>query len=277
MSTKEFTRKVFRWLAQIKNDHECTHSAALVALQLIEHFNEGKGGAAWASCKSMAHATGCAESTVNVIVHGLEARGHLRVEWGKQGRGHSNHYWMIVKPRPADVSEPPKHRPTDVKKHRSAELKHRSTEIKHRPTDENHLMNQNGAPKAPLMERERRSLALTDPPGALAPNGGAPDEKKGEVATLDRWFAELRAVWARPWLDDEAADRAAFFRATAEVDPANILAGAQVWTAAVEPRFRKPLKKWLDARGWEKPPPKPRQRKGAKPALAAMFIKAGQS
>ena len=262
MSTKEFTRKVFRWLAQIKNDREMPNSRALFALQLIEHFNEGKGGAAWASCKRVAQGMGTSQATVINLFHLFERRGHLKVDWGTQGSGHSNRYSMIIK----------KGQPTNLSK----TIKGQLAEKKGQPTNLTLLKNQNGAPKAPLMERERRSLALTDPPGALAPNGGAPDEKKGEVATIERWFAELRAVWARPWLDDEAADRAAFFRATAEVDPANILAGAQVWTAAVEPRFRKPLKKWLDARGWEKPPPKQRQRKGKNPALVEAMIKAGQ-
>ena len=114
------------------------------------------------------------------------------------------------------------------------------------------------------MERER-SRSLTVPPGALPPYGGAPDDEGKQVATIDRSSAALRAIWARPWLDDEAADRAAFLRKAtgAGADTAEIFAGAQQRGPPQSKRFRQLLKKWLDARGWEKPPPKRRERREA--------------
>jgi hypothetical protein len=94
---KTFTKHVFTWLRQIKNDHGLPPSAALCALQLTEHFNRRQGGAAWASCEHVASAIGMSKATVVSLLHLFERRGHLKVEWGKPGRGHSNRYWMIVK------------------------------------------------------------------------------------------------------------------------------------------------------------------------------------
>ena len=106
MSSKEFTKKIFTWLAQVKGDHaSLLPSAALAALELIEYFNEDEGGTAWPSCKTIASGIGRSEATVIAIIHQFEQRGHLRVEWGKQGRGHSNRYWMIIKPQQAKVSD----------------------------------------------------------------------------------------------------------------------------------------------------------------------------
>jgi hypothetical protein len=268
MSTKEFTRRIFQWLAQVKNDREMPNSRALFAVQLIEHFNEGHDGAGWASCKTVAQGMGASQATVITLFHLFERRGHLKVDWGTQGSGHSNRYSMIIKKgQPTDLSGGKKHRPADL----SETKKGQPTEKKGQPTNLTLLKNHGAASKAAPMERDV-ALRATDPPGALAPYGGAPEDEKSE-----QLFAELWALWARPWLDDEAEGWKAFIKATgAGADPADILAGAQTWTAAVEPRFRKPLVKWLHGRGWEKPPPQRRERKGGKPALTPMFIRLGR-
>jgi len=46
---------------------------------------------AWSACKTMADDIGTSKATVINAVRAMQARGHLRVEWGKPGRGHSNH------------------------------------------------------------------------------------------------------------------------------------------------------------------------------------------
>jgi hypothetical protein len=109
MSSKAFTRQKFDWLAQIKSDHAALPPrAVLVALQFIEYFNEGKDGAAWPSYKTVGDKLGLSEHTIIRVVHALTQRGHLRVAWGRQGRGHANRYWMILKPAQAQVFEPQK-------------------------------------------------------------------------------------------------------------------------------------------------------------------------
>jgi hypothetical protein len=77
-----------------------------------------------------------------------------------------------------------------------------------------------------------------------------------EVAEEENKFAELRAVWVRPWADDVEADREAFERACQEVAPEDIVEAAITWVAAADaPRFLPPLAKWLTNRGWERDPP----------------------
>src|SRR6516165_5684597 len=127
-ASKNFTRNVFAWLRQVKNDHRLPPSAALLALQLIEHFNQRLGGTAWASCEHLAAAIGMSKATAVSLLHRLEARGHLNVEWGKQGRGHSNRYWMIVKGQQADLFETKK-----------GQRKGQSAARKGQPADLNHF------------------------------------------------------------------------------------------------------------------------------------------
>jgi hypothetical protein len=107
-ASKNFTRQIFAWLRQVKNDHTLQPSAALLALQLTEHFNRRLGGAAWASCETLAAGVGMGKTTAVRLLHEFERRGHLKVEWGKQGRGHSNQYWMLIKGPSADLLSEPK-------------------------------------------------------------------------------------------------------------------------------------------------------------------------
>jgi hypothetical protein len=113
MSTK-FTAKVFRWLHQVNADKKLPASVAKVAIRMSPDFNEDKGGMAWSACKTMGDDIGISEHTVIRAVRALEARGHLRIKWGKQGRGHSNNYWMIEKGQQADLFEDTKPAPAQV-------------------------------------------------------------------------------------------------------------------------------------------------------------------
>jgi hypothetical protein len=81
-------------------------------------------------------------------------------------------------------------------------------------------------------------------------------------------LAELRTVWARPWLDDPEADRraleAALHDGADDLSIPDLIEAARAWAAAVEPRFLPPLAKWLAGRGWLKPPPAKRGRGNSK-------------
>ena len=122
---KEWTRKVFNWLRQIRDDTSLPNSRALFALQITEYVNRHKGGVGWASCRTIATDIGMSEASVVNLFHAFERRGHLKVEWGKQGKGHSNRYWMVLIPQSAEVYEArkpqskpqsivPKPQPTEV-------------------------------------------------------------------------------------------------------------------------------------------------------------------
>jgi hypothetical protein len=156
--SKQFTSKIFRWLHQVNADSELPLSAAKIAVRLSGDFNEAQGGMAWPSCKTIADTIGMCEGAVYNAVRALHARGHLRVKWGKQGRGHSNQYWMLEKgqqadlfkdekpqtaevfddekPQPAEVSEPQKTSFSDPEKPHSASRKPHSTRRKPHPDEE---------------------------------------------------------------------------------------------------------------------------------------------
>jgi hypothetical protein len=68
------------------------------------------------------------------------------------------------------------------------------------------------------------------------------------VSTRSDEFETLQAIWARPWCDDEGADRAAFTNACRDADPSEIIEAARCWAAAADaPRFLQPLAKWLNS------------------------------
>jgi hypothetical protein len=125
---------------------------------------------------------------------------------------------------------------------------------------------------APRGERERE-LTLACPLGALAV-GGAPEKQE---VIVDR-FTDLLAVWQRPWgEDDEPAAHRAFAEACREADPDDIIASARRWVAAAdEPRFLKPLTKWLAKGLWQKQPPsRAPQRNGGKVSLSRLALEIG--
>jgi hypothetical protein len=165
---KDWTRKIFKWLRQVKDDHELPPSGALFALQLTEHFNRHHGGAAWASCEYIAAGIGMSKGTVVNLLHLFEWRGHLKVQWGKPGRGHSNHYWMVLKGQSADLSETIKGQiksQSDARKGQWADLNLLN----------NHLM---VSSKEETHKRERSADAHTPPDVAPALNGRAPSKKE---------------------------------------------------------------------------------------------------
>jgi Helix-turn-helix domain len=272
------TRDLFLWLNAVKADRELPPSAFLVAYEIGQHFNSRHGGAAWPGLETIAASIGLDKATVIRAVKRLRQRGHLLVEPGRSGRGHSNRYRMPpagkIKGAAAHLSEPAKGAP-------APRVKGALVSLKGAPAHLNHLEPSKCGEAKGSPHRERVvALRATDPPGALAPDGGAPEEKTSGLPSKQdsEIFAGLWALWARPWLDDEAEASRAFIKATsAGADPADIIAGAQAWVDAVVPRFRKPLEKWLAAHGWEKPPPQRRQRKGKNPPMVAAMLKAGQS
>lgn len=252
MSSKKFTRATFTWLHQINGDAALSGNDVKVALRLTWHFNEDDdGGRAFPAYKTIAEEIGLSEHSVIRSVRRLHERGHLRVEWGQQGRGHPNQYWKIVKPASVQVSKAAK----------PASVKPASVQIKPAPAQETLLTNHRASKEAP-MERETRTCAM--------PIGGALDappigkkparEERGQPVESQEAFDELRTIWARPWADDVAADRRAFALACLHADPDDILDGARVWAAAVAPRFLPSLEKWLGAKRWEVEPPRRRCR-----------------
>jgi hypothetical protein len=282
---KAFTRKTFVFLRQVNRNPNLRATDTKVGVQLTDHFNINDGGRAFPSCKKIGEKAGLSEATVIRSIRRLVAEGHLKVVWGRPGRGHPNQYWMVIKPSSAQVS------PSDRKQ--------TTKDLKPAPVQENHKLllkkklGENSASRFFNVERaadaaldlkeeafrkkqEKNSIAKlgsTLRPSMLRPN---PDFEKtvaacyckntklGSALLPNPDFETLQAIWCRPWPDDEVADRLAFERAiTAGAATTEILEAAKCWVAAADaPRFLPRLDRWLSGRGWLKVPPRRRQRTG---------------
>jgi hypothetical protein len=139
----QHTRRVFLWLDQVVHDKTLPASAFNVAYVVAQHINEDTGKA-FPGSDRIASRIAMSQATVIDMVRRLRANGHLGVDPGRAGRGHSNHYRMIVIPQPTEVS-----------KAQSAEaVKPQRAKLKPRPTDMNYFTNHKGS--------DRRSLSLVD-------------------------------------------------------------------------------------------------------------------
>jgi hypothetical protein len=128
---------------------------------------------------------------------------------------------------------------------------------------------------APTVEEQEDDQTIAEPKAA----------ESSTVSEVEDAYAELRAIWQRPWCDDARADRRAFEQACEEGTPAEILDAAKLWVAAADaPRFLPPLARWLDGRGWERQPPQKARRAHARGAprsygrkrdISAEFFKLG--
>jgi hypothetical protein len=297
---KIFAKLIFAWLAQIKNDRGLPPSGALFALQLIEHFNRDKGGAAWPSGRHIADQSGMSTANVVKLYHLFEQRGHLKVEWGKRGNGgHSNRCWMVIKPLPKARR---KGHPDDLSKvtgvtFNKASVKGHKSGVKGHPNDQNHLRTtlvvskmresppatafsqdrtgrQNGAAGASDFAPLHDNIDPLDEGSSVNQsqdhNTGRPDD------VVVSGFAELQAVWKRPWADNEIVNRTAYVNACRDANPGDILDGAKSWVAAADaPRFLPSLHKWLDSRCWEKVPPQKHSNNSRQKDLTAISLAHG--
>ena len=111
-SAREFTGDIFRWLDQVAFDPDLPPSAFKIAYVIAEHVNR-QSGEAWPSSRTIAKACALSQPTVIELVPKLVANGHLALEPGRAGRGHSHRYRLIPKDRPVDHSRSIKDRPAD--------------------------------------------------------------------------------------------------------------------------------------------------------------------
>jgi DNA-binding MarR family transcriptional regulator len=99
----EHARNVFAWLNGMKRDRDLT--GFVVAFEIAQHINHNTGQG-FPGLLRIAKNLCLSHSTVLAAVDRLEARGHLAIERGTAGRGHSHRYQMIIKCRPATFSTP---------------------------------------------------------------------------------------------------------------------------------------------------------------------------
>lgn len=283
MSSKEFTAKIFKWLYQINQDADLLPVDVKVAVQLTWHFREAdEEGRAYPGYRCIADAIKVSKPTVIRSVQSLHKHGYLRIEWGHQGRGHPNQYWLTLK----DEADAVDKRSTDGPF--AASVKGPPVNSKGPPVDQNHLKNHCGT-VTQSRKGERDATASHPPPSPPLTRGSGGRQTKKESQHIaaanpgaDR-FAELRAVWVRKWHDDDVADRQAFQEACHTADPQAIIDAAKRWVKAIDnpQRFLPSLVKWF-AGGWERPPPPKKHRAAGrggkgyrKPDLAKVMLRVG--
>ena len=184
--SKRYTAATFAWLNQVNADRDLPPSAVKVALYLSQRFNRARGGQAWPSYETVADAIGVDKATVVRMIRALARNGHLEVDPGSAGRGHSNRYRMVRKGAEAHLSEPRKGAAAPRRKGASEARKGAAAHL-------THLEPSNPVgPKGPHREGERDSeLTFATPdPGGVGADARAPDEGREEseivVAEYDK-------------------------------------------------------------------------------------------
>ena len=284
------TRDLFVWLNQIKSDSETPAGAFKVAFEIGQYLNR-QSGEAWPSTERIAKGIAMSQATVIAMVRRLEARGHLAIESGSQGRGHSHHYRMILKPQATEVIPPEKHQPAVVSEIENLNpLRENLSPLisKHQPADMNHLIEPS---KEPSEDR------LSPPPELFidAPVETPPASKlRPPDAVIDEAFARLWAIYPRHVAKPDA--RKVFAKAVnAGADPDAVIEGAARYAnerAGQDPKFTAHPATWLRAERWldeptartggppmideagnviAEPPRPPPRGKGTRPSYATML------
>ena len=269
--SKNFTAQIFRWLNQVNADPELPATALKVCVELTGCFREAKKGMAWPGLQSIADTIGKSKATVLTAIRILKQRGHLKVQYGRPGAGHSNHYWMLEKGQPANLSA----RPKKVRK-------------KGQPANLNLLKETpRGGLKTPSLgdgEREARCREQNSPDPGGAPVKGAPGcseerpepaESPSSAATQQNTEGDAPAAWReilacyrRGWASDDdpkqiAIARIAFARLIGQGTPAcEIVAGVKRWVVAADaPRYLPALFELLSTGAWQSEPPARKKRR----------------
>jgi hypothetical protein len=287
MSSKSFTRQIFSWLRQINIDCELPPNAAKVAITLAaDYFNEDQGGMAWAALQTIASDARLAKATVISMVRRLQGRGHLRIEWGKRGSGHSNHYFMVLKTEhgdlfehaekrsaAADLSDPNKRSTCGARKGQNRGGKRSTFEEKRSEAlDLNRLESPNKRrEESKTPASDDASLNFNEPgePEGQSINPPSPEQAALRLATEERpaqtenpkpppdRFEEFWSIYPRRVA--KGAARKAFASAIRRgIDPDVIIAGVEMYavTRAGEPqKYTKHPATWLNHECWEDEPP----------------------
>ncbi len=248
-SAKQHTRDLFKWLDQVALDSSLRPSAFKAAYVIAEHVNR-ETGEAWPSSTTIAARCGLSQPTVVELVRSLEAAGHLEIEPGRAGRGHSHRYRLITKYRSADVSSPTKHRVADIsrkaKTSRSPMENIGDAEIKHRRADMNLLKNH-------LMNNQEAGLR----PARLVDRDNVTDQEDASENSRERAYGALWRVYPyHPDPDrDETDAREVFYQLLDEgVDPGEIISGATAYAKRCIGAHQMTIGfmvYWLRGRGWE--------------------------
>lgn len=178
---KLFARNKWRWLDQVVVDDDLPPSAFKVAYVIANHINRGSGDA-WPSTSRIAKCIGMSKGTVVEMARRLENHGHIAVERGSQGRGHSHHYRMNLKPQPTDQLQVRKAQSADLYVRRAKgqfrATKGQASDLKGQHADMNLTKNHEDEPRG----RARRALS---PTSELRKHGASSDATMLTVSDAD--------------------------------------------------------------------------------------------
>jgi DNA-binding transcriptional regulator YhcF (GntR family) len=301
--TKQRAHFAWQEMVAARTDISPLHKIIAWALALHRNMNSDRCDPSY---RGLAKAAGASESSAKRAIAEFERLGLIAVERTPGGAHDERNRYRLLMPAegvsavtPQGVSEKA---PAGVSKRTRRGVSGRAEGCQSFDTQTGRTRWEASKDASPTRERETCAGAHDDSsPGGGAPLTGGPAEEVSPAAppparqdspiersrsvarkeSGDEKFRELRAIWARPWADDDAADRRAFEVACREVAPEDIIEAAAAWVAAADaPRFLPPLAKWLAARGWEKPPPTKarasgngtRPRYGRKPNLAEIGL-----
>jgi hypothetical protein len=132
----DYTRDRFSWLDQVAADPDLPASAFKLAYAIATKLKRNSGSKtlvsadtdrsevreAWIGCQDLADKIAMSRPTVVEMGRRLERRGHLEIQPGRRGSGHSHHYRLvekcqcpdILKCQSADICETEKCQPTDI-------------------------------------------------------------------------------------------------------------------------------------------------------------------
>jgi hypothetical protein len=261
----ELMRQRFLWLNQVLIDPELPASAFKVAYRIGDGFNDiQRSGEAFESCKKIAVAIGMSEATVIDMVRRLHARGHLRIEWGQQGRGHQNNYWHILKPQSAEVNDEIKPQSAeafdDEIKPQPAKIKPQPAKIKPQP-----------ATRKPQPAKENQDNNQEENQGenhagarAAAPASFSSKEEVGAASSLhsppdQQAAADFETFWSvYPKQRGKAAAKEQFKKALRKASAEEIITGARQYAADPEriaqsresDQYTKYANNWLKEERW---------------------------
>ena len=257
-------------------DHSLPPAAEVIGIVLSKYFNNDYGGAAWPSLRTIGDDAGIDKATAIRTLRAMEARGHLRIEWGKRGSGHVSKYWMAdILPQVGQIFHP-------------AQQSEKVHERTFKGAKKGALVSQKGAPahqtlsktllnspsKEGEVKKERQLRCARLPMMARAASKPPRHRKKKPTS---KTISPTRRDRQRPWPDDDEREaRKAFTEACREADPERFLRlrgyGSNTSRRAT---ISARLTKWLARRGWEKAPPKKRER-GKHRSLGDAMREAGE-
>jgi hypothetical protein len=247
-------REHYVWQERVLARADLKPAVKNVALRLALYRNI-KDGTCNPSYATLAAGAAVSERTAMRAVAQLERMGLVVVERSTGGsRANTNNFRLLKAAEGVTRESPQGVTKTAARGDRAG--RGGVTELCHPNTEEN----MGASYRGPNMCERDDELSLVDnDTGGGERLDGAPPEDSEErgLAREEDSYSELRAVWTRPWIEDEDADRRAYAAAIKKgAVPDEILEGARAWVeAANAPRFLKPLAVWLDREGWRKPPP----------------------